>query len=421
VGAALLVGVALIVSRIGGRAEAEEEDDPSLPVQQRQLKKAIRRGVAYLKKKLQEGSSLYSIGDAPAGEGHVGAVALAGLTLLECGVPPEDPALRQALDTVRARAPRLTFTYSIATAILFLDRLNNPKERPVNAGDRELIKGMALRLIAGQNAAGGWAYQCRPLNADNVETLLTQLREGRFRPGSFVVPGQFPGRDDNSIGQFATLALWAARRHGVPVRVSLKTVEARYRARQQPDGCWRYNDTYGDFMRDTSTCAGLIGLAVGRGIDEEGPAKGAKRPPDIRKDPAVEKALRYVGRVIGKADGLPPAEEDRRHAHTAKIDRILREMETAADLQKPMLALELRQLEDPARLRGMFFDGDNLGDLYFLWSLERMAVIYDLARIEGKDWYAWGSEVILARQGEDGSWAERFPGVPDTCFALLFL
>ena len=36
-----------------------------------------------------------------------------------------------------------------------------------------------------------------------------------------------PGRDDNSIGQFATLALWTARKHGVPVRTSLKAVEAR--------------------------------------------------------------------------------------------------------------------------------------------------------------------------------------------------
>src|SRR5262249_19917886 len=219
---------------------------------------------------------------------------------------------------------------------------------------RELIKSMALRLIAGQNAAGGWAYQCQPLNADNVETLLTQLREDRFRPGGFVVPGQFAGRDDNSIGQVATLALWAAQRHGVPVRVSLKTVEARYRLRQQPDGCWRYNDTYGDFMRDTSTCAGLIGLAVGRGIDEEGRPKGERPAADIRKDPAVEKALRYVGRVIGKPDGLPPGEEDRRHAQTAKIERIMRDLETAADWQKPTLVARLRQLDDPARLRGIY-------------------------------------------------------------------
>src|SRR5262249_19240609 len=64
---------------------------------------------------------------------------------------------------------------------------------------------------------------------------------------------------------------------------------------------------------------------------------------------------------------------------------------------------------------------DAWGDLYFLWSLERVAVIYDLKKVEGKDWYAWGSAILLASQRPDGSWQDRFPGVPDTCFALLFL
>ncbi|HYT92699.1 MAG TPA: hypothetical protein VEL76_28540, partial [Gemmataceae bacterium] len=85
------------------------------------------------------------------------------------------------------------------------------------------------------------------------------------------------------------------------------------------------------------------------------------------------------------------------------------------------LLLELAQLDNAPLMRGMYFDGDNWGDLYFLWSLERMAVIYDLKKIEDKDWYAWGSGIILANQSGDGSWRERFPGVPDTCFALLFL
>ena len=60
-------------------------------------------------------------------------------------------------------------------------------------------------------------------------------------------------------------------------------------------------------------------------------------------------------------------------------------------------------------LRGMFFDGDNLGDLYFLWSLERMAVIYDLKKVGDVDWHEWGTDIILEHQEEDGSWQERFP------------
>ncbi len=66
------------------------------------------------------------------------------------------------------------------------------------------------------------------------------------------------------------------------------------------------------------------------------------------------------------------------------------------------------------------FDAD--GDLYFLWTLERTALILDRPKIGDRDWYAWGRAFILANQNEaDGSWQEQWKGVPDTCFALLFL
>jgi len=59
---------------------------------------------------------------------------------------------------------------------------------------------------------------------------------------------------------------------------------------------------------------------------------------------------------------------------------------------------------------------------YFLWTLERMAVIYNLKTIGGKDWYEWGKELLLANQQADGSWQGEFAeGGCDTCFALLFL
>src|SRR4029079_2140121 len=45
-----------------------------------------------------------------------------------------------------------------------------------------------------------------------------------------------------------------------------------------------------------------------------------------------------------------------------------------------------------------------------------------LDAIGGKDWYAWGSAVLLKSQKADGSWqGEYSQGGVDTCFALLFL
>src|SRR5262249_35073164 len=59
---------------------------------------------------------------------------------------------------------------------------------------------------------------------------------------------------------------------------------------------------------------------------------------------------------------------------------------------------------------------------YTLWSLERMAVLYDLPTIMGKDWYRWGAQFLLVNQQADGSWQGTYPeGGCDTAFAVLFL
>src|SRR5262249_32622120 len=149
-----------------------------------------------------------------------------------------------------------------------------------------------------QKNNGGWAYHCQVLTQDLENRLMDELKSQRFMPGNFFVPGQLPGRDDNSIGQFVTLALWAARRHNVPVNASLRQVDQRYRSRQSPDGSWQYSD-FNMFLKDTSTCAGLIGLAVAHGVENEGGlgGKGGKGPvKDIARDPLVERGLKYLGR-----------------------------------------------------------------------------------------------------------------------------
>jgi hypothetical protein len=60
-----------------------------------------------------------------------------------------------------------------------------------------------------------------------------------------------------------------------------------------------------------------------------------------------------------------------------------------------------------------------------LWTLERVAVLYNLDEVDGKDWYHWGAEVLLDTQRADGSWhVGGYPGnlpTVDTSFALLFL
>ena len=63
------------------------------PADQDAINRAIDQGVAFLKKTQQA--------DGTWGFPQVGATALAGLTLVECGVPPSDAAVRKAADHVR--------------------------------------------------------------------------------------------------------------------------------------------------------------------------------------------------------------------------------------------------------------------------------------------------------------------------------
>ena len=78
------------------------------------------------------------------GSHEVAFAAFPGLTLLECGVPANDPAIQKAAKFVRDNCSDLQTTYAIALAILFLDRLGE------NNRDDRLIGELALRLVAGQ-------------------------------------------------------------------------------------------------------------------------------------------------------------------------------------------------------------------------------------------------------------------------------
>jgi hypothetical protein len=347
------------------------------------VSQAVLRGVRFLKTSQQDSGSW--------GTSHmVGYAALPALTLLECGVPPSDPNVQRAAAFVRTQVPGMASTYELSLAILFLDRLGDP-------ADKESIRILAMRLIAGQNRTGGWTYGCPVLPQPAHKQLFFVLKEIKSQAGqrpakpavsepllpevqnlpilqdlSAVGPGKFKQfQGDNSNTQFAILALWVAQRHEVPLARTAALFVQRFRHSQKTDGSWHYGAA--QFTTPSTTCAGLLGLAVGQGVGVE--QSPASTPPE--KDPSVQKALAYLGRFIGEPVGV-------------KKGQII-----------PM------------------------PDLYFLWSLERVAVLYGLTQVEGKDWYAWAVEVLLANQQVKGNWkGSSYHGsspVIDTCFALLAL
>src|SRR5205807_2004134 len=97
-----------------------------------------------------------------------------------------------------------------------------------------------------------------------------------------------------------------------------------------------------------------------------------------------------------------------------------------------------KRMEEPVTLKGLQalsnsvgqptgkMENIPIGDLYFLWGLERVAMIYDFETIGGKDWYRWGAEMLLANLKPEGYWDVKTFGdaateVINSSFALLFL
>lgn len=291
--------------------------------------------------------------------GHtLGATALATLALLESGVPVNDPAVSRPLNQVRQQIPQNTHTYTVSLAIMLLDRAGDKRDRP-------LIKSLGERLAAGQTASGGWSYGV-------PDRAATERGNRVIRAG---------GRGDNSNTQFAVLGLWVARRHGADVDQQLATAGRYFQQTMSQSTGWGY--TPGSAPSPSMTCAGLIALATLYGTQSSlqgGKSLGAARDKRPGGGDDEEKAS-------------PKAGEDRQ------------------------VQAALRYLENSIQGRNQ----SQFSDLYFTWSLERVAVIYGLQRIGTVDWYASGSEYCVGSQRPDGSWNARWGTVPETSFVLLFL
>jgi hypothetical protein len=443
---------ALLVGLAGGL----RADDPDVPAP---VKRAIKGGREYLHAVYKPGGpgpgGFPGGGVGPGGQlmpliprgapgmGHntgIGSAALAGLALLESGAPATDAAVVNITKALRQSGIlSLTGTYEVALVVMFLDQLGAKEDEP-------LIQFLTLRLLSGQNADGSWTYQCDRLQLNPVEErqlwaeltrdaklstpdAATPRKKGGPRedlddrprpkeepkkeepkeepkglhpalkkltgpwpaaapPGA---PGAFPGvtSGDHSNTQFATVGLWCGRRHGVDVNDALGAIDKHYRACQAADGGWAYSIAFGGGSSSPAmTCAGLMGLAIGFGAKNlPGAGKdGAVKvdPGALNKDPAVTAGLKYVGDFIA-----------------------------AAGLQQ----------RDP-RFGGPVPD-DLSRNLYFMWSLERVGMVYGLTTMGKVDWYEWGSKILVATQQRDGSWASDgfHSGSPDnaTAFALLFL
>lgn len=409
---------------LGDTSAVRCERRPLPPDVQAQVNRAVDRGIVYL----FATQPLWGTWTADSKNHPVGYAALPGLTLLACGESRDHVVIRRAASFVRDNCAKLSATYDLSLALLFLDRLGDP-------ADENLIQTLALRLIAGQSFSGGWSYRCPVLSPGQHQQLLAALRSSArtvsslpvfaqslpvFYPGCHLLLGDPPGKahevrgtTDNSNTQFATLALWAAQRHTLPLERTMALITYRFHTSQNQDGSWGYHYVYGggEPERPAMTCAGLLGLAIGYGLAADQEARDNPAFLRARAQVAVVVAfhppLSFLFLALQRAEKEAVRDRANKRIHDVKIPN-------------GFLALNKHLGEPVGRTEDI-----PQANLYFLWSVERVAVLYDLATIGPKDWYRWGAEMLVANQKPDGNWDNGgYPSanpVIDTCLALLFL
>lgn len=380
------------------------------PADQAAIDRTIELGVSYLKKQ-QKSIGYWGEGTGPgSGKGWgVGYTALAGLTLVECGVPVTDPGLKNAARLIRANVSELESTYEIGLAILFLDRMKDKT-------DKRLIQWLGGRLIAGQTTSGGWGYKVpkyseleaaqliaalrkmTPPSDDDKKGKTFDLEKARYaavasvplsmkRHAVFYDPGAMLPVDpeersnepyfattDNSNTHFAMLGIWTSRKYDVPTDRTCMLFNRRFRTSQGSNGTWSYRFAQRGANGSLShTCIALLGIAIGHVVDPQ---------PDVKpdSDPVIVNAFVALSKSIGEPVG------DTRN--------------------RPKI--------------------QDVGGMYYLWVMERIAILYDLRKLGNKDWYQWGAEILLCHQKGDGSWESagthtHNSPIVTSCFALLFL
>jgi len=207
----------------------------------------------------------------------------------------------------------------------------------------------------------------RKLVRKHMQADLLRIRVGQATNGGWRYALSGGGDWDFSVSQWPLLAMREANLVGIefPTDVLLKARDLYY-SKQNPDGGWNYQSgaSYGSM-----TAAGLASVYI-------------------------------IADVLEPGGGCPC--RNGRSAATAS------ESERRIDKALEWLSKNFVANTNPGK-------GD--WNLYWLYCVERVGIAAGYKYFGRHNWFREGAEVLIGRQGGNGSWGN----LPDTCFATLFL
>ena len=359
----------------------------------RQVEGAIKRGADWLRKDTLDAVK----------KGNMGELALRLFALLRSGVPPRDKVVRAGFDKLSQLSPART--YDVAVYIMALEA-KTVKRMParglstaprfkrgrVAGDDKAKIQQLANWLVNGRIVGSGrWDY-------------TPQTGEGDAPKGGK------PPRYDNSVTQFAVLALHAAERAGAEVPAEVWKEVFEHFASVQSPSTGRGKPYVRRLGQGRRPMAGAGEREGAGGTVERG-----------RRGTEVPGAVDYRGWSYTSGN-----------AYGSMTGAGLSSLAIAADMLKGAKALEPKQDKQFRRMveEGLAWLADNFSVThnpkkggenwyyYYMYSLEKACELLGVEAFEGKDWYATGADHLVTLQSADGSWEGSGR---DTSLALLFL
>lgn len=382
-------------------AQAGPPVKPSLsPDLREKVDRTIERGVAFLDSAQRKDGVFLG---AHAGTHPMGETALAVLALCSTGRGIEHRSVRDGMDAIRdlwegragkrggggrerggtSTRPRRggggngASTYEVALALMAV------VEAYADGGsvDPETTSSVARRKM-------------KPLSSDVrewIQEMADWLDENKTRLASNSVAWRYPtGGHDHSCSQYAVLGLRAALQAGARVD----------------------REILADAMRHFLGAQERSGDAVRRHADaDDGSGRYAKRT--------------YVTSSIDHARGWgytddPPATPAMTAGGVSTLVICRDACRKAGVLSNDLAAKSEKGILDGLAWLGKNFENvghPRTGNLYYLYGLERAAVLAGVRNVGGHDWYAVGAKEIVSIHAPNGC----IGSLVDTCFAILFL
>lgn len=336
---------------------------------------AIEKGVAYVWRSFNTRDGRWGAHDRHT----TGQTALALLTILKGSMDRKDPRITSALNWLISQP--LQHTYDVALSLMALEAFYSPGDaaaRSASAADKDI----ATRIDAGHARWGGSAAKWLEIN---------------LAKGMWSYPSTVPNDRDFSNTQYGVLGLYSGARCGfAPDLAIVKQLMESYLRVQQKEG------PKTEFALQEGEIAGRT---TARFV-----AKARGWPYYDHPDDPV-----YGSMTAGGISSLVILDALRRRGGDPKYGT------KEQGLVKSAIRDGWAWLFDRWTVKGNPAHGREWL-YYYLYGIERSAMLDGVARVGDHDWYWEGATYLVSNQTSDGMWFTR-NGVAfyDVCFAILFL